>query len=87
MARLTVMPLVEKHRDGAAEDVEEEDAALVGDARALLGSRGPSRAGCLRRSGAGLAGAGRRRYHRPGAPRAGALPPGRARKEQKCVKL
>ena len=27
------MPLVEKHRDGAAEDVEEEDAALVGDAR------------------------------------------------------
>ena len=43
------MPLVEKHRDGAAEDVEEEDAALVGDARALLGSRGPSLAGRLRR--------------------------------------
>ena len=63
------MPLVEKHRDGAAEDVEEEDAALAGDAGALLGSRGPSLAGGLRRSGAGLAGDGRRRYH---------LPPGRA---------
>ncbi len=61
------MPLVEKHRDGAAEDVE-DDAALV-DARALLGSRGPSLAGGLRRSGAGLAGDGRRWYH---------LPPGRA---------
>ena len=52
------MPLVEKHRDGAAEDVEEEDAALV-DARALLGSRGPSLSGGLRRSGTGLAGDGR----------------------------
>ena len=39
------MPLVEKHRDGAAEDVEEEDAALLADA---LGSRGPSLAGGLR---------------------------------------
>ena len=43
------MPLVEEHRDGAAEDVEEEDAALVGDALALLGSRGPSRAGATAR--------------------------------------
>ena len=62
------MPLVEKHRDRAAEDVEEEDAALV-DARALLGSRGPSLAGGLR-SGTGLAGDGRPGGHWK--------PPGRA---------
>ena len=69
--KLPVMPLVEEHRDGAAEDVEEEDAALVSsDARALLGSRGASLAGDLRRSGAGLAGDGRPGGHWK--------PPGRA---------
>ena len=68
-----MMPLVEEHRDGAAEDVEEEDAALLADA---LGSRGPSLAGGLRRSGERLAGDGRRRYHRPprGAARRHGLP-------------